>query len=54
MFGTVRSVIFTSKYTKMRLTAGLCPDPLEELQCFLYSLSGTQGKRGRDKVGVER
>ena len=44
--------IFTSKCTKMRLVARLCPDPLGELiQCSPGSLAGLKGKERERGVG---
>ena len=55
-----RSEIFSLKFTKYRLAAGLCPDPLGELKCSPRPssrnkggllLRGGEGKGGKGKGG---
>jgi len=52
------ALIFSSKCTKMRLAAGLCPDPLGELKrspSLLAAKKGPTSKgRGRERKGEGR
>ena len=52
-----RSEIFSLKFTKYRLAAGLCPDPLGELKCSPRPPSCNKGPiskgRGREGRGGE-
>jgi len=50
----LKCFIFTSKCTKMRLVAGLCPDPLGSLQRSSRSPSWVKGERRGRGVGKGR
>ena len=44
-----RGEIFSLKFTKYRLAAGLCPDPLGELKCSPDPLAAIRGSTSKGR-----